>query len=742
MVIVSSVTTPRQVVLPGCLTRYGYGMTTGGPAIMVWGWPIAGIMTLFAGLAMAGVRSSFPTAGGLYYSPGRAGACGSGAGHSDRGRRGQAAAGDRHRRPAVLRDVLEYRELADDPRVPPDSRRRLSGDDPAHRRSGRRGRRQGRHHRLAWPGHPASAQRTCVPQRQRTAQQPLPANTIWRNAMAKTSPGTTRTAAGEQHLHRAIGLPALTMINIGGIIGSGWLLGALTAAKVAGGGSLISWLLGAAVLAVLALVHAELGSTYPVSGGTARFPFLAFGALGGFTGGWMSWLYNVTVAPIEAEASLSYLDSHYTGLHFINSSGLLTGRGILAGAGFLLLFVVINAMGVKWLSDTNAVAVIWKVFIPLLTVVALMTTRFHASNFTAGGGFAPYGFHGVFAALPLGVIFAEAGFEMCIQVGGEAKNPQKNIPRAVILSLIICTLIYLLLEVTFVGALNPAQLLHGWANPIGGVQNFGPYATLATAAGLGWLTTLLLIDAVISPAGAGLVYIGTSSRLSYALGRNGYFPPAISRISKRGVPFTSIIISFVAGMLFFLPFPSWSGLVELATSALVFMYALAPLALGGLRREDPGRHRPYRLPAAGVLSPLAFVFANLLVYFAGFSTVLWLEVLIVLGFIAFAFYQFRLPAARRTVIDPRAALWVLPWLAGLLILSWLGRYNGSPPTVFGVTLLATNHLPNWWDLAAIAAFSLVIYYWAVHSTLPHQRVSAAVEQVETEASVELEKSLV
>jgi amino acid transporter len=191
------------------------------------------------------------------------------------------------------------------------------------------------------------------------------------------------------------------------------------------------------------------------------------------------------------------------------------------------------------------------------------------------------------------------------------------------LSLIICTLIYLLLEVTFVGALNPAQLLNGWANPIGGVQNFGPYATLAAAAGLGWLTTtLLLIDAMISPAGAGLVYIGTSSRLSYALGRNGYFPPAISRISKRGVPFTSIIICFVAGLLFFLPFPSWSGLVELATSALVFMYAQA---LGGLWREDPGRHRPYRLPAAGVLSPLAFIFANLLVYFAGFSTVLWLR---------------------------------------------------------------------------------------------------------------------
>jgi amino acid transporter len=577
---------------------------------------------------------------------------------------------------------------------------------------------------------------------QRTAQQPLPANTIWSSTMAKTSPGRTPTAAGEQHLHRAIGLPALTLIGVGGIIGSGWLLGALTAAKVAGGASLISWILGAAIMAVLALVHAELGAAYPVSGGTARFPFLAFGGLGGFTGGWMSWLYNVTVAPIEAEASLSYLDSHYTGLHFINSSGLLTGRGILAGAGFMLLFCVINAMGVKWLSDTNAVVVIWKIFIPVLAVVALMTTSFHASNFTAGGGFAPFGFHGIFAALPLGVIFAEGGFEMAIQVGGEAKNPQRNIPRAVIFSLIIGALIYLLLEVAFVGALNPANLVHGWANPIGGVQGFGPYATLATAAGLGWLVSLLLIDAVISPAGAGLVYIGTSSRLSYALGRNGYFPPAISRISKRGVPLVSIIISFVAGMLFFLPFPSWSGLVELATSAMVFMYAMAPLALGGLRREDSGRYRPYRLPAAGVLSPLAFVFANLLVYFAGFSTVFWLEVLIVLGFIVFAIYQVRLPKARRTILDIRAALWVLPWLAGVLLLSWLGRYNGSPPRVFGVTLLATNHLPSWWDLAAIAAFSLVIYYWAVHSTLPHLRINAAVEDVETEASVELEKSLV
>ena len=559
--------------------------------------------------------------------------------------------------------------------------------------------------------------------------------------MATTSPGVAPTESGANHLRRAVGLRGLTLISLGSIIGSGWLLGTLTAAKVAGGASIVSWIMGGAVLAVLALVHAELGSTYPVSGGTARFPFMAFGALGGFTGGWMAWLQAVTIAPIEVEATLGYLNSQFTGLNLINGNGTLDGKGILIGAGFMLVFAVINTMGVRWLAETNSIAVYWKVLVPLITIGALVFSVFHFSNFTAGGGFAPYGFHGMFAALPLGIVFALEGFEQAIQVGGEAENPQRNIPRAVIISMIIGTLIYLLLEVAFVGALNPANLVHGWANPISGVKAFGPYATLATTAGLGWLSTLLIINAVISPAGTGLVYIGTSSRLSYGLGKNGYFPRVISAISRRGVPFVSICIAFVVGLLTFLPFPSWAGLVGLVTSATVIMYAMAPVSLAGLRREDPDRPRGYRLPAAGFFCPLAFVCADLIVYFAGFSTIFWLYVLIAIGFIAFAAYQAYLPAASRTIIDYRAAVWIIPWLAGLILISWQGQYNGVPPTVFGVTLLATMRLPNWWDLFTVAAFSLVIYYWAVHSTLSHDKVQAAVEDVEAEASVELDTPL-
>jgi amino acid transporter len=533
-----------------------------------------------------------------------------------------------------------------------------------------------------------------------------------------------------------VGLRGLTLISLGSIIGSGWLLGALTAAKVAGGASLLSWILAGAVLALLALVHAELGSTYPVSGGTARFPFMAFGSLGGFTGGWMAWIQAVTIAPIEVEATLGYLNSKFTSLNLLNANGTLDGKGILIGAGFMLVFAVINTMGVRWLAETNSITVLWKILIPTITIFALLFTVFHSGNFSAGGGFAPYGFHGIFAALPLGIVFALEGFEQAIQVGGEAENPQRNIPRAVIISMIIGTLIYLLLEIAFVGALNPANLVHGWAAPISGVKAFGPYATLATTAGLGWLSTLLIIDSVVSPAGTGLVYIGTSSRLSYGLGRNGYFPRIISKVSRRGVPFVSICIAFVVGMLTFLPFPSWAGLVGLVTSATVLMYAMAPLSLAGLRKQDPDRPRFYRLPVAGVLCPLAFVCANCIVYFAGFSTIFWLYVLVIIGFLAFAGYQASIPADRRSIIDWRASQWLLPWLAGLIIISWLGRYDGSPPTVFGLTLLATKHLANWLDLGVLAVFSLAIYYWAVASTLSRDKVQAAVRDVEAEADIE------
>jgi amino acid transporter len=194
------------------------------------------------------------------------------------------------------------------------------------------------------------------------------------------------------------------------------LLGALTAATSAGGASILSWLLAGVIIVLLALVHSELGETYPFAGGTARWPRLAFGSLGGFTAGWLAWLQAVTIAPIEVEAALSYLDHKWHGL--INGAGALTSTGLAAATVLMLVFTVVNILGVRWLAESNKIAVLWKIAVPVLTVGVLIAVSFRASNFTAGGGFAPYGAHGVFAALPLGVVFALQGFEQAAQISG------------------------------------------------------------------------------------------------------------------------------------------------------------------------------------------------------------------------------------------------------------------------------------------------------------------------------------
>jgi amino acid transporter len=534
---------------------------------------------------------------------------------------------------------------------------------------------------------------------------------------------TSATAAPTRRLQRDVGFWGLMFVSLGSIIGSGWLLGALTAATVAGPASLISWILAAAMLLVLALVHAELGGAYPVAGGTARFPIFAFGPLAAFSAGWMTWLQAVTIAPIEVEATLSYT-AHIgwvqRGVTILDTHGNLTWPGVALASAFLMLFTLVNIVGVRLLSDSNAVTVVWKTIVPLLTVVVLLALSFHPGNFTAGGGFAPFGVHGVFAALPAGVVFALQGFEQAVQMAGEARNPQQDVSRSVIVATVLGTVVYLLLEVAFVGALAPHNLLHGWANPIG-AGNFGPYAEIATGLGAGWLAVVLYLDAVVSPAGTGLVYLGTTSRVTYAMGRERSLPAALARLSVRGVPVWSIVLAFAVGELCLLPFPSWQSLVGLITSATMIMYGFAPVALHALRLRDPERPRPYRTPAWKILSPLAFVSANLITYWSGFEANWKICATLLLGLALFAATRRTVPAAERPALHPRSALWVWPWLGGLLLIGWLGRYGTG----------ATDILPDWWDLATVVAFSLAVYYGAVRLALPGEAVRAAVAAEET-----------
>ena len=337
-----------------------------------------------------------------------------------------------------------------------------------------------------------------------------------------------KSAPRRTGLRREIGFIGLLWASAGSIIGSGWLFGAQKALIAAGPAAIISWGIGALAIFLLALTHAELGGMWPVAGGTARFPHYAFGGGAGASFGWFSWLQAATVAPIEVLAMITY-GQHYSfasGWMKTTSGGtsVLTASGIVAAVILMAIFTSINFLGIRKLAHTNSAATWWKVGIPLLTIFVLGIVNFHASNFHAADGFNPFGAKGVLAAVSTsGIIFALLGFEQADQLAGESARPKRDIPRAVIFSVIIGAVIYIALQVVFLGALPSSQIGHSWATGAYTTMT-GPFAQVATLVGVGWLAAILYVDAIISPGGTGLIYTTSSSRVSYGLSQNGYFP--------------------------------------------------------------------------------------------------------------------------------------------------------------------------------------------------------------------------
>ena len=522
--------------------------------------------------------------------------------------------------------------------------------------------------------------------------------------------GATVAKPADVGLKREMGLIGAMWSSETSLIGSGWLFGALYAAQTAGTAALVAWGIAGVIIIILALVHSELGAMYPVAGGTARFPHFAFGSIAGASFGFFSWLQAITVAPIECFAVMEYADYWWPGI-YDPAHKVTTGKGFALTIALLAIFTAINFLAMRLFSKVNAAITWWKVAIPVLAIIVLFF-KFNPANFGAGGGFMPFGFQSIFLAIPTaGIVFAFLGFEQADQLAGEIKNPQKNLPRAVIGAILIAVLIYVLLQVVFIGA-TPHDLVasKGWA----GLSStsplvVGPFAGLAGLVGFAWLATILRIDAFVSPFGTGLIYQTSTSRIGYGLARNRYFPQIFAKTDKRGVPWVSLILAFLLGLLFLLPFPSWKSLVGLVTSASVLMYAGAPLSLGAFRKQVPEAPRPYRLPWAVWLSPLAFILACEIIYWSGFDTVWKLGVCIVIGYVLIGISMAFDP--QRPPLDWKSAQWLPFFLIGMGIISWQGRYC-STGTAASVSCGAANNIPFWWDIGIVAVFALIIYFWA------------------------------
>jgi amino acid transporter len=545
-----------------------------------------------------------------------------------------------------------------------------------------------------------------------------------------TAEGTNTLPVGRRGLRREIGFIGLLWASGGSIIGSGWLFGAQGALATAGPAAIISWGIAALAILLLALVHAELGAMWPVAGGTGRFPHTAFGGAVGASFGWFSFLQAATVAPIEVLAVITYAQHYSFAEHWLKVSGgqhVLTASGLAVAIGLMALFTAVNFLTVRRLAQANSAITWWKVTIPVLTIIVLLVTSFHGSNFSAANGFAPSGAAGVLGAISTsGIIFALLGFEQADQLAGEAANPRRDIPRAVIGSILIGAVIYILLQIAFLGALPASKIGNTWEHsPF--VDFSGPFANVATAVGLGWLATIIYIDAVISPGGTGLIYTTATSRVSYGLSKNGYFPGFYERTTGRGIPWAGLITSFVVGCICFLPFPSWQSLVGLITSASVLMYGGAPLALGAFRSRLPAAERPYEMPGGRFWAPAAFAVANLLILWTGWTTDYKLGIAILIGYIILAInHVFRLNPVKPE-FEVRSAVWLPVYLIGMGLIVYLSDFGPLKNPVF----------PLWWDILVTVVFSVGIYFWALHTALPTEKIEALMER---EAELQEEES--
>jgi amino acid transporter len=267
--------------------------------------------------------------------------------------------------------------------------------------------------------------------------------------------------------------------------------------------------------------------------------------------------------------------------------------------------------------------------------------------------------------------------------------------------------------------LHPADVAKGWAH-VAFSGDAGPFAALAASLGMGWLATILYIDAYVSPGGTGLMYVTGGSRILFAVGELGAGPRWLTRLNNAQVPLLSVLVMWAVGVLFLLPFPAWQKMVNYITSVTVLTFGLGPVVLLILRENQPDLKRAFRLPAAGIIAPVAFVASNWIVYWTGYQTNSFLFILVAVGFALYAGWYHLVAGRPAAEFGWKHISWLLAWFGGMWILSALGDVGGG----YGV-------LSFWPGVIAVAIWSLVVIWLAKRSALPAEQIAQEMVRIES-----------
>lgn len=451
------------------------------------------------------------------------------------------------------------------------------------------------------------------------------------------------------HLKRTMGLFALTMFSVGSIVGTGIFVILGTAVPKAGPAVLLSFALAGFICLFSALSYAELAGTIPVSGSSYSYAYATLGEIVAWVVGWCLMLeYGVSVAAVAVGWG-QYLNAFFadtTGWTIADEWSQPPGDGGVVNITAIVVVVLCMVLLLRGASESatvNTIMVVVKIGI-LLFFCVIAFTEFDPNNLSP---FLPLGFAGVGAAAGQ-VFFSYIGFDAASTAGEEAKNPRRDLPIAIMLSLLIVTILYVLVTLAAIGAM-----------PWEAFEGAGGEAVLSTIArdvtGSAWAPAIISLGAIISIFSVVLVVMYGQTRILFAMGRDGLLPKVFTKVNPRTqTPVANtIIVTVIIGIL--AGFVPLGQLAEATSIGTLVAFAIVNIGVIVLWLSRPDLSRSFRTPMFPLL-PVLGVVANLYLV-ASLAAITWVVFFLwmAIGLVIYFAYSRRhstTPDATQPALDP------------------------------------------------------------------------------------------
>ena len=439
----------------------------------------------------------------------------------------------------------------------------------------------------------------------------------------------------EHSLQKSIGATGLTAMGVGAIIGTGIFVVIGEGAKEAGPAVILSFVLAAITCAFSALSYAELASSVPVSGSAYTYSYATLGELVAFIIGWDLILeYGVSCAAVAVGwgGNFNVLLDSWFGVELPDAitNGPSDGGVVNVPAVFIVLMITaLLIRGTRESATVNTIMVIVKICVLIFFIIAAFTAfksgRFH--------DFAPEGSGGVVTGAGL-IFFAYIGFDAVSTGSEESKNPAKDLPIAIIGSLIISTVLYILVSIAAIGV-APIDVLSN-------AESDSPLAdALKTGAGLSWAAGILALGAVIAITSVLLVIMYGQTRIFFAMCRDGLMPANLAKVNQRyGTP-ARLTLGFGLLIAVLSALVPLSEIIKLVNIGTLFAFVLVNIGVIVLRRTRPDMDRPFKVPFSPIFPVIGIGFCFYLMKDLPLTTWVRFVVWLVVGLAIYFLYSYK-----------------------------------------------------------------------------------------------------